>query len=79
MPDDGAPSYWELRRLYGYVLPPILGVWGVYTLIKGEFHFGETHFVGAKAVVAGLGLIAAGALVLALLYFRDQAFQRHLR
>ena len=76
MPDDGTPSYWELKRLYGYVLPPILGVCGVYSVIKREFSLGGYHLEGVKAVLAGLGVIAAGVLVLVLIVLRDSLLRQ---
>jgi hypothetical protein len=76
MPDDNTPSYWEIRRLYSYVVPPILAIWGVYSAIKMELNVGEFQVKGPMAILAGIGLVVLGAGVLALLVFRDKLFKR---
>jgi hypothetical protein len=76
MPDDNTPSYWEIRRLYSYVVPPILAIWGVYSAIKMELNVGEFQVKGPMAMLAGIGLVVLGAGVLALLVFRDKLFKR---
>ena len=57
-----------------YLIPPILAVWGVYCVIKLEFNFQQWHVKGAMAVLAGLGLVAVGALFFAVNLLIDKYF-----
>jgi hypothetical protein len=69
-------SYWSFRMLSAYLLPPVMAVYGLYCAIKMEFVLGQFRFVGPLAILAGLGLVALGVVLLVLLHLRDWIHNR---
>ncbi|MEX2244764.1 MAG: hypothetical protein WD716_13080 [Fimbriimonadaceae bacterium] len=60
------------RRLFSYVLPPILAVVGVYVIVKGEIGFNGRTFRGAEAMLCGVALLAVAVGLLVLNSYRDK-------